>query len=914
MGSTTRLDDDACRDADLAGGKGVNLGRLTAAGFPVPAGFVVTTDAYRGFLASGGLQDRIRRHLDGLDVDDVDDVEARAAAVRALIVATEVPRALAEEITAAYAELGASAYVAVRSSGTAEDLAGASFAGLHDTYLDVRGPEQTVAAVRDCWASLWTARALAYRRHKGFDHMAVGLAVVVQVMVEAEVSGVMFTANPVSGVNNEYVVNAAWGLGEGIVSGIVSPDEFALRSGDLSVKRRALGPKAVKVVRDPATGTGTVAVDVPQPDRERYSLTDDQLAELGALGRRITAYYDGIPQDVEWALADGRLSILQSRDVTGVDFTWDEDCDSWQTIPDDESTVWSRGYADQYLTGAITPLFYSVRTREFTRIHERYQKLLGFDDLATMRPFRYYHAEAYYNSRIDATYYTYVLPPSMRPGAFAMSPRSMIDEALVAPFSLGRYLRAQLRVAMLEPDQRVYRWFTVIEDYLQNRVAEATGLSDEQLARLDDDELMRYADRMVDLADRFIGDEWIAFFLWAPTALFTLSTMLQKWYDGDNPTVFGDLLSGLPQQSTTVKENHALWELAEQIRHDPQLRAAFDEHQGRSFFDAIATMDAAADFRAGYQALVDEHGHRGHADRDFYYDRRAEDPGLDYRAFAAFLSSEGSAPTDREAQLVAQREQVTLDVLERIRRTPFGSAKAEAFKLVLAYCHRFLVVRDDQRHFVDRLTFTKKRAFQEMGRRAAEDGRLDVDSDFYFLSKEELYDVLRRSDNARLTRAKIAGRRKAHARFDAKEELPPPYLVDNAGVDLDGTESVADSGDGVYPGLATSRGSYTGTARVITELSSIGTVRKGDVLITNSTDPGWTPVFMVIGALVLETGGMLSHGACLSREYGFPSITVPNAAKRIPDGALITVDGDTGRVVVHAEAVQVTDADAVAHA
>jgi pyruvate,water dikinase len=904
MGYTTRFTDDACREPALAGGTGVNLGRLSGAGFPVPDGFVVTTQAYRDFLATAGLSTGITEQLTGLDYRDVDAVESAAARIRSLITSTELPEATAAEISEAYRALGDSAFVAVRSSGTAEDLAGASFAGLHDTFLDVRGAGELVRAVRDCWASLWTARALAYRHDKGFDHLAEGIAVVVQIMVESECSGVMFTANPVSGVNDEFVVNAAWGLGEGIVSGVVSPDEFALRSGDLSVRRKTLGSKAVKVVRNPSTGSGTATVDVAAADRDRYSLSDDQLAELGMLGRRIAAYYDGLPQDIEWALLDGALYILQSRDVTGIDFTWDEDCDSWQTIADDESTVWSRGYADQYLTGAITPLFYSVRIREFTRIHERYQKLLGFDDLAGMRPFRYYRAEAYYNSRIDATYYTYVLPPSMRAGAFAMCPQYMIDEALRAPFSLGRYLRALLRVTLLEPDQRVYRWFAVIENYLHNRQAEADGLTDEELDQLGDTELMKYTDKLVDRTDRFIGDEWIAFFLYAPTALFALSKMLEKWYDGDNPNVFGDLLSGLPQQSTTVLENNAIWELAEMIRRNPELRGAFDRSTDATFFDEIASLESAAEFREKYQALVDAHGHRGHADRDFFYDRRKENSALDYRAFAAFLNAEGDAPTDREAQLIQQRESLTADVIGRIRRSAFGAAKAEVFKAVLDYCHRFLIIRDDQRHFVDRFTFAKKRAFLEMGRRLTRAGRLADPTDCYFLSKEELYDVLRGIANPRLVRAKISGRRKAHARFDAKEELPPPYLVNNVGADLDGTETVADSADGVYAGLATSRGTYTGTARVITELSAIGQIRKGDILITNSTDPGWTPVFMVIGALVLETGGMLSHGACLSREYGFPSITVPNAAKRIPDGARITVNGDSGQVLIHSETVE----------
>jgi pyruvate,water dikinase len=307
-----------------SGGKGSSLSRLARAGFPVPPGFIVTSDAYWQFVGANDLQQQILSAVASIDFTDPDSVDEVTAKIRSTIAAAPIPEALAAAILGAYRKLGADTYVAVRSSGTAEDLAEASFAGQHDSYLDMRGEVDVLDAVRRCWASLWTARACAYRQQKGFDHAEVRLAVVVQMMISSEVSGVMFTANPLSTAVDEYVVNASWGLGEGIVSGMLTPDQFTLDRGSHATKARELGTKAVRVVRNPA-GSGVIHEDIPATDRDRFCLTDAQLAELGVLGTKVTAFYGEWPQDIEWAVADGNLYLLQSRDVTGVDFSWDEE-------------------------------------------------------------------------------------------------------------------------------------------------------------------------------------------------------------------------------------------------------------------------------------------------------------------------------------------------------------------------------------------------------------------------------------------------------------------------------------------------------------------------------------------------------------------------------------------------------------
>ena len=297
------------------GGKGANLARMAQAGFDVPPGFIVATDAYTTFVVASGLQERIEADLSGVDNGDFRQLELVTEGLRDAIIRTPVPGEIAAAIVEHCANPGE---VAVRSSGTAEDLPGASFAGQHDTYLCVRGADDVVNAVRRCWASLWTARATAYRERKGFDHSTVQIAVVVQQMVDSEVSGVMFTANPMTAALDEIVINAAWGLGEGLVSGSLTPDLFVLQRDDLRVTSSVIGSKALKFVRDAGGPHGVVHQDVPEIDQVRPCLSDEQLAAVGDCGRRVSDYY-GSPQDIEWAIADGRLYVLQSRAVTGLE-------------------------------------------------------------------------------------------------------------------------------------------------------------------------------------------------------------------------------------------------------------------------------------------------------------------------------------------------------------------------------------------------------------------------------------------------------------------------------------------------------------------------------------------------------------------------------------------------------------------
>jgi pyruvate,water dikinase len=906
------LDQEVCADPAVAGGKGANLALTTAAGFPVPPGFVVTAAGYRAFAGQGldgqSLDRSIAAELAGLDVADPADLTARAGRIRDLVVGTPLPPDLAREIVKAYQGLGDGVAVAVRSSGTAEDLAGASFAGQHDTYLGLSGPDAVLDAVVRCFASLWTDRAVAYRSQRGFDHAGpdstVALPVVVQVMVPAECSGVLFTADPMTGAVDRYVVNSAWGLGEGIVSGVLEPDQFVLDRAGYAVVERTVGAKAVRVVR--SAGGGTRTEDTPSELRGRSSLTDAQLTALGRLGRRVTEHYGGWPQDIEWAFAEDRLYLLQAREVTGVELSWDEDLDDWKrTDPAPPDTLWSNVWAREIWCGRITPLMYSIRGEALTAAHTYSANMWDFPEVGRLPLFKYRRGTVYFNSRTDLLNHLNTVPPALRTGAvLPFVPPTWHDGLGDEPFDWAKFVTFFVRLRMIDKVTAPYAWMRNAFWKEEHQKEYFAGLPVEEIRELSDRELRAYAQETVTKQAREYTDAYTGLFVHVPLASAAMIWFLGRYYRGTNAMIFTDLVTGLPKRTLTQSANLAQLALADAIKASPELRSAFERHPGAEFFEVVAAEPEFAGFHAQYQEFLADYGHRGHADRDIWYDRRCENPALDHAALGSLMLAEDVDHEATERRLIAQRLAATDEVIAGLRSQPLAALKIEAFKLLADYLLRFFTWRDNERNHADRGTLAKKRAFAEIGRRLVgrgvlTDGPADrKDPDFYYLSKDELFRLLDGVPaDPRVLAAKVTGRRR-NCDVVNVEWHPPMYLSGETPISLEPDAAGSAAEDGVLRGLGTSRGTATGTARVIGSQAELATLGKGDILVTNATDPGWTPAFLLISGLVLETGGMLAHGSCISREYGIPAVVIPGAMRLIEDGATIAVSGDTGEVEV----------------
>jgi len=896
--------DPAGIDLGLVGGKGANLGRMTQKGFVVPPGFVVATGAYMAHIDS--LKPQLATMLARIDYSDANALEEAVAQIRRLIVGTEVPPTIAAEISSGYNKLGADLYVAVRSSGTAEDLDGASFAGLHDTYLDIRGDAAVIDAVKRCWASLWTARAVSYRKTQGFNAFP-SIAVVVQQMVESEVSGVMFTGNPINTATDELMINASWGLGEAVVSGIVTPDEYIVGHRNLKVLQKTLGTKRVEIVRDHAKGVGTLHCEVDGARRERFTFTDDQVAELAAIGRKVQAAYEEMPQDIEWGYAKGKFYVLQSRPVTGVEFSWDADVtESVQgnsdAVPYDN--IWSRVFPEEMWTGAISPLMFSWRCWGLNQCHSVGVHVAGYpeQDYTTRRLWRYYKGVSYYNTEADRHRIKQSIPPQLRPGMLHKIPKAWHEECLNADFDWGRYIELFLRTETQRPDMG-FNWPKAIrDDFINNPVyREATRpRTVAEREAMSDEEIKRHLAEVIRLEISSYDPPWYGLLWYMGESLGWIGWICANWYTGGRPTIFMDLMTGTRNECITGIESYASWELANFVYKSPELRELYRKYPDERFFDFVGQCVQGPEFLKMYRDHVAKRGHRGHPDRDIYFDRRADNVMVDLRMFAGLFGTPD--PRIQEHRTRARLEESIQHVYDNLAAQPeHGVLKAKLFKFLIQFSHDSIEFRDNEREVMDWSTYNIKLCFEEIGRRCVERGGLKEMKECYFLTMEELYAVLEGTENKRLTRAKIDARRKNFNAIDTKSRHPAPFIVADRPAPIDQPEI---SGDGVLRGKTTSIGKVTGTARVVLELNQIGKVKQGDILIVHATDPGWTPVFMLIKGIVLETGGLISHGALLAREFGLPGVQIEGALQLIPDGATITLDGDNGLVIIHDETDQ----------
>jgi pyruvate,water dikinase len=907
-----KLGNDKSTEINMVGGKGASLGKLVKAGFSVPPGFVLTTSSYKEFLNANDLEKKIREISTRLDYNNLDKLERETQKIRDMIIKSSFPDDLAMKILQTYKELGNDVFVAVRSSATAEDLAGASFAGQYDTYLDVKGEKSLLSAVKQCWASMWTTRVTSYRYNKKFDNDAIGIAVVVQIMVEAEVAGVMFVGNPMNTRADEIVINASWGLGESVVSGSITPDEYIVDKGSFNIKRRLLGSKEHRVIRDIERGNGTLTEPVTENLQEKYTLSDEQIIQLAEMGKKVTFYYDDLPQDIEWAFANGSFYLLQSRPVTGVEFTWEENLDLWPSLPEEEDAIWTRKAADEWWTGAITPLFWSVRGRWLRDGAAGSYEPFNMGDLAEMRWLKYSRGTVYYNTRMDILMAEYSLPPSLREPILRKLHPSQMEEAMNRPFDLWRTIKIYTNVEKLRPTSGVMGFANRRDtlraarkggkDYDQRRAQVKAQFSnlEEYYAKKDNEIVQRMINLMKAYGKYAGGGGWAWSFLYGPVIQALLEGLFRYWYTGDNPNAFTEVISGLPERTNQFNDDYDFWKLAETIKNSDKLRNLINEFEGTTFFEELKNHEEGRSFLSQYEDFMEMNFYRGHADRDIYYKRRIEDPMIDYKALRLLVNAERvENPEEREEKLRLRREVATAEVIENLSEQPMGDIKVQIFKFLTNYIILMLESRDEGRSAGDAMTFWKKKVLAELGRRTVSRGLLEGEDDYYFLSIDELGDLLEGKEPQTLARAKVKARRKFFDRFLTHEEDPPLFLKGNMPMD-EGDIKFNDT-DGSLMGIGTSRGVATGRARVIPTLKDIIRLNKGDILICHGTDPGWTSAFSIVSGVIAQTGGMLAHFSCLSREYGLPAISLPNAMKLIKDGSIITMNGNSGEIRIDSD-------------
>src|SRR4051812_28131433 len=845
----------------VVGGKGAHLGELSRIeGIRVPAGFCVTTDAFQRILTEApSIDDRLDR-LSRLKPDDREAIRALSAEIRRVIEGITIPDDLAAEITAPLARLGEQAAYAVRSSATAEDLPTASFAGQQDTYLNIVGPAAILQHVSRCWASLFTERAVTYRLRNGFDHRKVHMAVVVQQMLFPQSAGILFTADPVTGNRKVASVEASFGLGEALVSGLVNPDVYKVQ--DDKVVSTRVGTKKLAIQASPAGGLQEQVIEANR--QQQLALTERQAVRLAQLGRRIEAHF-GRPQDIEWCLVDDDFQIVQSRPITTL-----------FPIPaagDGENHVYVSVGHQQMMTDPLKPLG------------------LSFWQMTT--PSRM--AEAGGRLFVDVT--QALASPASRAGLLGLLGKSdpLIGDALQTVLDRGDFIPSLPNEgpgwappgggsAAIETDPAI--------------VAELIARSQTSIAALKRDIRTKSGSDLLDfiLADilerkRIQSDpQSMQVIMAGMEATWWLNDQLQAWLGEKNAA---DPLTQSVPNNVTSEMGLALLDVADVIRPHPDVVAFLQHVEDEGFLDELPKLAGGREARDAIRAWLDKYGMRGVGEIDITRPRWTERPTMLVPMILGHIENfEPGAAERRFEQGRQEARKKEEELLERLRALPDGERKAEETKRMIDRVRTFAGYREYPKYRMVSSYFVYKQALLEEAERLVQARVLREKEDIFYLRFQELHDVVRTNqvDDQLIRRRKDA--------FRSYQALTPPRVLTSDGEVVAGAYRRGDMPAGALVGFPVSAGTIEGRARVILEMADAA-LEAVDILVTAYTDPSWTPLFVAIRGLVTEVGGLMTHGAVIAREDGFPAVVgVVDATPPIPDGQRIRVHGTDGYVEI----------------
>jgi rifampicin phosphotransferase len=846
----------------LVGGKGAQLGELARVeGIRVPAGFCVTTEAFRRITADGfAIAERIDR-LSRLSPDDREAIGTISAEIRRTIDGIEIPQDLAAAITGLVVRPGEHAAYAVRSSATAEDLPTASFAGQHDTYLNVVGPAAILRHVSKCWGSLFTDRAVTYRLRNGFDHRNVRMAVVVQQMVFPDAAGILFTADPVTSNRKVASVEASFGLGEALVSGRVNADVYKVREGEVVAK--GLGSKLLAIYASPTGGTQELAIE---PERqEEPALTDAQVVRLAQLGRRIEAHF-GHPQDIEWCLIDDEFEFVQSRPITML-----------FPIPatdDGRNHVFVSVGHGQMMTDAMKPLGISMwQLTALPRMYEAGGRL--FVDVTQ----RLVSA----TSRASLLEVMGRSDPLIRDALETVLERdefipSISDEGQISAPTGSAPARLEIDPAIVA---RLIAHTQVSIAALQRDIGNKSGPDLIDFILADIEELKRI----------LFDPQSYQVFMSAIEATWWLNEQLEGWLGEKNAA---DTLTQSVPNNVTSEMGLALLDVADVIRPHPEVVAFLQDVEGdEDFLDKVAELPGGSEARDAVGLFLDKYGMRCVGEIDITRTRWTERPATLVPVILGNIKNfQPGAGQRRFEQGLQEARRKEHDVLERVRALPDGAKKADETKRNIDRVRTFIGYREYPKYGMISRYFVYKQALLEEAGRLVRAHVLRAKDDIFYLTLHELGDVVRTHQVA----DQLIDQRKEA--FIAYRALTPPRVLTSDGEIVAGTYRRDTVRAGALVGLPVSAGTVEGRARVILDMADAD-LDAGDILVTVYTDPSWTAVFVAIRGLVTEVGGLMSHGAVIAREYGLPAVVgVEHATRLIQDGQRIRVNGTDGYVEI----------------
>jgi phosphohistidine swiveling domain-containing protein len=877
-----------------SGGKGLNLSRLRRAGFPVPPGFIVSTAAYEAFVydqqtSAISPAETISDALHAAATDVPSSLEAASRAIRARFAAAQMPVEISVAIQSAYADLGRPP-VAVRSSATAEDLPEVSFAGQQDTTLNVVNGDALQRAVIDCWSSLWTARAISYRARNGIDHQTVLLAVVVQEMVYSESSGVLFTANPLTGKRAETVIDATFGLGEALVSGQVEPDHYVVHA-DGHIVSKSMGRKATAIRS--AAGGGTVTVE--QDAASRQALDDETIRELTHLGCRAADLF-GTPQDIEWARAGGRLFLLQARPITTL-----------YPVPDgmppqplraglsfggvqgmlDPMTPLGRDAISLVLVGAGRMFGYRHTIEAQSALWEAGERLwIDVTGLVRNRLGRKVALAALEYIEPAARQALETLIAEGRFGAPGpLRARTALRLLKVLLPAAGRMIRTLFR-----PDDEREKVIRLLEGLLAEFEASLAQTSSpfERLA------LIR---RTADRAFGVVLPQFVPRFGLSMAAYRLLAHLCAAL--PDEAIDARAMMRGVPYNVTTEMDL-TLWQTALAIRADAASLDRFRQTIPAALADAFKSGSLPPVAQESVARFMRRYGMRGLAEIDLGRPRWRSDPTPVMQTLRSYIEIDDPdrAPDvvfERSRQAAQREVERLLAALRRPQGGPGGWVKAGLARAAARRMRALVGLRETPKFVIMRLFGLMQDALLADGTRLVDDGVLARSDDVFYLRMREL-DALANGERREWSTL-VQARRQAAERQKRRRQIP--RLLLSTGEAFYGGMAAVDVQEGdTLAGSPVSPGVVEGIVRVVLDPRRTQLV-PGEILVCPGTDPSWTPLFLAAGGLVMEVGGMMTHGAVVAREYGIPAVVgVQEATQRLRTGQRVRVDGSNGQVVL----------------
>ena len=853
----------------IVGGKGANLGELSKIeGIRVPEGFCITTKAYKRIIGETSSMNELLAQLSLLQVEDRDKIGELSGEIRRVIEGIAIPQDIHEEITRFLSMFGEKNAYAVRSSATAEDLPTASFAGQQDTYLNIIGKEAILKHISKCWASLFTDRAVIYRMQNGFDHEKVQLSVVIQKMVYPQVAGILFTADPVTSNRKVLTVDASFGLGEAMVSGLVNADSYKVRNGKVIDKKISTKKLAVHALKD----GGTKEQEIEPERQNRQALTDEQILQLERMGRKIEEHF-GHPQDIEWCLIDDTFYIVQSRPITTL-FPIPEAIDQ-------ENHVYVSVGHGQMMTDPMKPLG------------------LSFFLLTAARPM--YKA----GGRLFVDVTLMLASPASRESILDVMGKGdpLIKDALMtiveredfiksspdgkkvpSPSKSNKGISSSGFQAQIENDP------TIVSDLIKSSQTSIEELKQTIQTKSGSDLIDFILEDIQQLQKILFDPQSSAVWRAAMDASSWINEKMNEWLGEKN---VADTLSQSVPNNITSEMGLALLDVADVIRPYPEVIEYLQHVKDDNFLDELVKFDGGQETQDALSAYLNKYGMRCVGEIDITKTRWSEKPTtlvpMILSNIKNFEPGESKRRFEQGRQEALKKEQ---ELLDRLKQLPDGEQKARETKRMISLIRNFIGYREYPKYGMVHRYFVYKQALLKEAERLVQTGVLHEKEDIYYLTFQELREVVR----THTLDDQIISKRKDEYTF--YEKLTPPRVITSDGEIVAGEYKREHLPAEAIVGLPVSSGVIEGRARVILKMEDAD-LEDGDILVTSFTDPSWTPLFVSIKGLVTEVGGLMTHGAVIAREYGLPAVVnVENATRLINDGQRIRVNGTEGYVEI----------------